>query len=186
MKLISCSLYNSWVTHKGSAGLDDRKLNPEGSISKLAAGHYDLDNLAKEITDLFSKHNYQLKTETNTPLGQLVIKNNGTSKIALNDDLAKLFGTEKYLPTITIIKCIITTTAYFIHCDLMDRNFNFVNNKKSDLLAKIDVIGKPYEKDIMLLPNSLFETARQVLMLTVSLSASEIKMGSFLTSKAWS
>ena len=37
-------------------------------------------------------------------------------------------------------------TAYFIHCDLIDKNFNFVNNKKSDLLAKIDVKGRPYEK----------------------------------------
>ena len=36
--------------------------------------------------------------------------------------------------------------SYFIHCDLIDRNFNFVNNKKSDLLAKIDVKGQPYEK----------------------------------------
>ena len=36
--------------------------------------------------------------------------------------------------------------SYFIHCDLIDRNFNFFNNKKSDILAKIDVKGWPYEK----------------------------------------
>ena len=50
MKLLSCSLYNSWETLKngGSAGLDDRKLNPSGKISKLAVGHYDLDSLAKK------------------------------------------------------------------------------------------------------------------------------------------
>ena len=36
--------------------------------------------------------------------------------------------------------------AYFIHCDLIDRDFNFLNNKKSDLLAKIDVRGRPFEK----------------------------------------
>ena len=33
-----------------------------------------------------------------------------------------------------------------IHCDLIDKNLNFINNKKSDLLAKIDVKGRPYEK----------------------------------------
>ena len=33
-----------------------------------------------------------------------------------------------------------------IHCDLIDKNLNFINNKKSDLLAKIDVKGMPYEK----------------------------------------
>ena len=37
-------------------------------------------------------------------------------------------------------------SSYFIHCDLIDRNYNFFNNKKSDLLAKIDVKGRPYEK----------------------------------------
>ena len=49
MKLLSCSLYNSWDTLKneGSAGLVDGKNNPSGSIAKLATGHYDLDSLAK-------------------------------------------------------------------------------------------------------------------------------------------
>ena len=38
--------------------------------------------------------------------------------------------------------------TYFIHCDLINRNLNFFNNKKTDLLAKIDVKekGRPYEK----------------------------------------
>ena len=62
-----------------------------------------------------------------------------------NDDLVKLFGTGIYLPPITIIKRIITT-AYFIHCDLIDKNNNVFNGKKSDLLAKFDVTGKPYQK----------------------------------------
>ena len=46
MKLLSCSLYNSWDTLKndGSAGLVDRKLNPDGSISIMHTGHYDLDS----------------------------------------------------------------------------------------------------------------------------------------------
>ena len=50
MKLLLCSLYNSWDTLKneGSAGLVDGKNNPSGSISKLAAGHYDLVSLAKK------------------------------------------------------------------------------------------------------------------------------------------
>ena len=37
-------------------------------------------------------------------------------------------------------------TAYFIHCDLTDRNDNLFNGKRSDLLAKFDITGKPYEK----------------------------------------
>ena len=149
MKLLSCSLYNSWDTLKneGSVGLVDQKLNPSGAISKLPAGHYDLVILAKKIPELFSKYSYNgLETETNTPLGQLVIRNFGAKQISLDQDLAKLFRTVQKLPLITAIKRVITTTAYFIHCDLIDGNNNLFNGKKSKLLAKFDVVGKPYEK----------------------------------------
>ena len=37
-------------------------------------------------------------------------------------------------------------STYFIHCDLIDKNQNFLNNKKSDLLATFDIKGKAYEK----------------------------------------
>ena len=146
MKLLSLSLYNSWDTiNGGSAGLDDRNLNPSGAVSKLAAGHYDLDSLAKKITDLFSVYK-GLETEKNTPFGQLIINNFGAKKISLDHDSAKLFKTGQILPLITKVKQILTTTAYFIHCDLIDKTNNLYNNKRTDLLAKFDVKGKPYEK----------------------------------------
>ena len=37
-------------------------------------------------------------------------------------------------------------TAYFVHCDLIDKNNNLFNAKRSDLLAKFDITGKPYQK----------------------------------------
>ena len=147
MKLLSCSLYNS--LKGGSAGLDDRKLNPSGKVSTLPAGHYDLDSLAKNITHLFTNTDFHydgLVVETNSPLGQLMIKNTGKSKINLDHDLAKLFGTGQNLPLITNIKHVTRTTAYLIHCDLIDKNNNLFNAKRSDILAKFDITGKPYEK----------------------------------------
>ena len=60
--------------------------------------------------------------------------------------MAKLFGTEQNLPLVTIIKRVITTTAYFIYCDLIDGNDNFFNGERSKLLAKFDITGKPFEK----------------------------------------
>ena len=102
----------------------------------------------KKITDLLSDFNYKdFETEKNTPFGQLVIKNTGASKISLGGDLAKLIGTEQYLPMmITTIKQITSTTAYFIHCDLIDKTNNLFNKKRTDLLAKFDVKGRPFEK----------------------------------------
>ena len=147
MKLLTCSLYNSWDTHKGRAGLQDKSLNPSGAISKFDAGYYDLDTLAKKITDLFSDLKYRgLETEKNTPFGQLVIKNFGAKQINLDDNLAKLFGTGQNLPLITNVKRISSTTEYFIHCDLIDKTNNLFNAQRSDLLAKFDIAGKPYEK----------------------------------------
>ena len=150
IKLLSCSLYNSWDTlNGGSAGLQDRKLNPSGKSSKLPAGHYDLDSLAKKITSLFTNTDFHydgLVVKTNDPLGQLVIENTGKSKINLDDDLAKIFKTGQILPLITNVKQILTTTSYFIHCDLIDKTNNLFNAKRSDLLAKFDITGKPYEK----------------------------------------
>ena len=36
--------------------------------------------------------------------------------------------------------------SYFIYCDLVDKEENYFNTKKPDLLAKFNVRGKPYEK----------------------------------------
>ena len=75
-----------------------------------------------------------------------MITNFGEKQINLDRDLAKLFEIGQNLPLKTIIKRKISPTAYFIHCDLIDRNNNLFNGKRSDLLSKFDVKGKPYEK----------------------------------------
>ena len=152
MKLISCSLYNSWYTLKreGSAVLGDEKRDPSVSVGRITAGHYDLESMAKGIKNIFQRYSYVLATKTNTPFGQLEITNTGagtaTRPINLDRDLAELFGIGRRLNNGAIVKYLRYPTAYFIHCDLIDQNFNFVNNKKSDLLAKIDLKGRPYEK----------------------------------------
>ena len=76
----------------------------------------------------------------------MVIENTGKSQINLGDDLAKLFGTDNTLPILTNIKHVMKTTSYFIHCDLIDKTNNLFNAQRSDILAKFDKTGKPYEK----------------------------------------
>ena len=149
MKLISCSLYNSWDTLKreGSAVLGDEKKDVSVSLGRMPAGHYNLESMAKEMKSIFETYGYnKLATKINNSFGQLEIINTGAKPINLDRDLAELFGVGRRLYQKTIVKYLRYPTSYFIHCDLIDRNFNFVNNKKSDLLAKIDVRGKAYEK----------------------------------------
>jgi len=66
--------------------------------------------------------------------------------INISHDLADLMGTATKLGAKTYVKKLNTPSAYFIHCDLIDRSKNFFNGKKSKVLAKIDIIGSDYDK----------------------------------------
>ena len=148
LKLISCSLYNSWHTLKreGSALLGDEKKDPSVSVAKIYPGHYNLEAMAKVIDDMFEKYDYHLKTKIHTPVASLRIKNPGAKKITIDRDLADLLGINRVLGLTTKAKNLKYPTTYFIHCNLIDKNQNFLNNKRSDVLAKLDLKGKPYEK----------------------------------------
>ena len=132
MKLISCSLYNSWDTLKkeGIAILGNEKTLPV-QVSKTPPGHYILE---------------KLEAQTNTPEAMLQINNFGAKPITFNRDFANIFGISDVLKLKTNVKRLRYPTTYFIHCDLIDKDYNFFNHIRSDLLAKIDVKGKPYEK----------------------------------------
>ena len=67
-------------------------------------------------------------------------------EIKVSHDLARLIGTSTTLSQLEYIKKLNSPSTYFVHCDLIDKNQNFLNNKKSDLLAKFDIRGRPYEK----------------------------------------
>jgi len=148
MKLISCSLFNSWDTLKKevSATLGEKN-SPQGvSIGKIPLGHYDLESLANEIGRLFNNSGYnEFKTEINKPHGQIMIKNWGGKQIELDNDFANFLGIRQILQRKTFVKRLISST-YFIHCELIDKTQNLFNRRKSDLLAVVDVKGKPYEK----------------------------------------
>ena len=147
MKLISCSLYNSWDTLKKQSTAIMGELTNPIETSTIPPGHYTLENLAELIDDMFpSSFVTHLKTKTNTGKALLEIGKKSEQRITFSRDFAKLIGIDGVLEQITNVKRLRYPSSYFIHCDLIDRGFNFVNNKKSDLLAKIDVKGRPYEK----------------------------------------
>jgi len=87
-----------------------------------------------------------LETEINQHLGQLVIRNFGAKPIELDRDLAGLLGIGQKLSLITFVKRLTAPMTYFIHCNLIDKEWNLFNGKRSDVLALFDVKGKPYEK----------------------------------------
>ena len=143
MKLISCSLVNSWDTlKKQGLAIMGEETKPIDT-STIPAGHYTLETLAELINDMFpSSFVTNLKTKINTPKALLQIEKVVSQKISFGRDLNNLLGIDGVLKQITNVKRLRLPSAYFIHCDLIDRDFNLFNNKKSDLLAKIDVKGQ--------------------------------------------
>ena len=147
MKLISCSLYNSWDTLKNEGAFSIFQPDKRLSVSKIPPGHYTLEAMAKQLEESFKRYTYEISAETYSPVGQLVITNHGRRPLRIDRDLGIFLDIGRELKKeIIVVKQIKKPTSYFIHCDLIDKNFNFFNNKKSDLLAKIDVKGRPYEK----------------------------------------
>ena len=131
MKLISCSLYNSWDTLKNEGTFPILQPNKSLSVSKIPQGHYTLEAMAKQLEETVKKYSYEISAETYLPLCQLLITNHGERPLRIDRDLAFFLGIGRELKTGKIIvKQIKRPTSYFIHCDLIDRNFNFVNNKK--------------------------------------------------------
>jgi len=129
--------------------LGDKDKDNALSISKLLPGHYSLQRLATQIDSLFDKYGYKhLGTAINQPVGQLVIRNFGTGAkpIELDCDLANLLGIGRKLLPITFVKSLNSPTTYFIHCDLIDKERNLFNGKRSDILALFHEKGKPFEK----------------------------------------
>ena len=147
MKLISCSLYNSWDTLKKQSIAVMGEATKPIEISEIPLGHYNLEGLSKLINAMFpSSFQTHLQAKINTPEALLQIKVESGQKFSFGQDLNNLLGVDGVLKEITNVKSLSYPSSYFIHCDLIDRNNNFFNNKRSDLLAKIDVKGNAYEK----------------------------------------
>ena len=118
-------------------------------MSKILPGHYNnyLESLSKTIETTLQRYKYELNSDTYLPVGQLVITNLGLKQMRIDRDLANFLGIGRELKNLlTFVKRLRSPTAYFIHCDLIYKTNNLFNGKKSDLLAKFDVKGKPYEK----------------------------------------
>ena len=131
MKLISCSLYNSWNTLKNEGTFSIVQPNQSLSVSKIPPGHYTLEAMAKQLEESFKKYSYEISAETYSPTGQLIITNHGKRPLRIDHDLSIFLDIGCELKRdIIIVKEIKRPTSYFVHCDLIGKNFNFVNNKK--------------------------------------------------------
>ena len=93
MKLISCSLHNSWGTFKKESIAILRDENGKvQKVSKFTPGHYNLEYLKKVINGLFKAHYNELEAQINTPEAMLQINNFGEKAISIKGDFEEVSG----------------------------------------------------------------------------------------------
>ena len=152
-RLLSCSFFNSWHNLSSVGRMFFKGTNDV--VASLSEGHYNVESIVKELQSSFERYKKKgkLVLETNNPNSVLKITtvasnslNTNQAKVSVDYSLANFLGIGRNMRTEEYIKKLNSPSCYFIHCDLVDSTKNFLTGKKSDLLAKVDVRGKPYEK----------------------------------------
>ena len=146
MRLVSCSLYNSWhnLSRVGQINLTETS----ETLASIPGGHYTLHGLVREINSNLQENKNKAGINLKTNNSSSVLKTTSKKGISISHGLAALLGTGTRLDLASHIKKLNTPSAYFIHCDLIDKTKNFFNGKRSDVFAKFDIIGLPYDKVI--------------------------------------
>ena len=151
MKVVSCSLYNSWhnLKNRGTVTVtnNNAKKPDVTDVTEFIPGHYTLEYLEKQIKKTVTHDsNNPFETEIYTPFSQLIIKNNLKRDAFFDSDLKGLVGVNKATAERVTKINLSSPTTYFIHCDLVDKQKNLFNGKMSDIAARFDIKGKPHEK----------------------------------------
>ena len=162
IRLLSCSLYNSWNSFEKDGIIFYKKLNKQDEKTRyLRMGNYSLD----DIGDIFEKGfvNENLLPEKDLFFvskgitGRTLIIQANVSKIknfGLNESLIKFFNIpgyknfamEKDYFTKIVINDVSNSKHYFVNSDLIDKQQSLLNGKPSSLLACFDIRGTPYQK----------------------------------------
>ena len=148
IRLLRCSLYNLWFNLKEGGKIfyanETKKLEKSESI---LPGNYTIEDMAKTIENSFKKYGDILRTQINTPVGQMFIQKVDplNDKIKFDKNLSELLGIDQNLQWVRYVKRMKSPTTYFIHCDLVDKEQNLLNGKPSTVLQTFDITGKPYE-----------------------------------------
>ena len=157
VKLISASFYNSWNVLKSVAEITitDEDSKKQTGIN-IPPGHYTLKSMANKLIKLFNKNDIDLSIETNTSRGEMVILNPNEYTIWLDQKLHELIDIDMNNVPDIVVKRFKNPRSLFIHCDIVDKQNNLLNGRRSTILAKIDVKGKPFEKIYYEMPQNLF------------------------------
>ena len=141
IRLISCSLYNSWynLKERGEIGFVDNSIT---TTKIIPPGNYSLSSIGKKMQELFEREYVTVKFDDAE--GSIVLENPYNKKIIFDRDLTFLLGLNRNMKEIsrtqlkkqTVINRLASFNNYFINCDLLDKDENLFNGKSSTILAE--------------------------------------------------
>ena len=149
IRLISCSLYNSWynLKERGEIGFIDN--SGITTTKRIPPGHYTLSSIGKKLEEIFNDEGVEVKFDDAS--GPIVIENPLNRKVLFDRDLTFLLSLSagnqrELLKKQAVINRLASFNNYFINCDLLDKEENLFNGKPSTILACFDVDGKSFER----------------------------------------
>ena len=152
IRLIKCYLYNSWYNLKNRGVLSIFDDQNAADINIISPGNYTIKSMGKKLQDIFTKEGIKVQLFDET--GSIVIENPLKNNF-FHRNLTSLFGLPfeenkiyHKLRKETSINRFYSFNNYLIKCDLLDKNENFFNGNKSDVLGCYVITGQPFERVI--------------------------------------
>ena len=147
IRLISCSLYNSWynLKEKGEIGFVDN--SGITTTKRIPPGNFTLSSIGK--IEIFADEGVEVKFDDAS--GPIVIENPLNKNVLFDRDLTFLLGLNagnprERLKKQAVINRLASFNNYFINCDLLDKDENLFNRNPSTILACFDIDGKSFER----------------------------------------
>ena len=141
MKLVSCSLYNSWNNLSTWGTVRTVNNSKNFDLLSVPSGHHTLETLV----GYFNQDKNKAVSAAYTINGGIYFLSK-SYEVEFIEGLVGLFSSSTTKDNKTWNFGGLKINSYFIHCNIIDKEENYFNTNKTDLLAKFDVKGMPYEK----------------------------------------
>ena len=155
IRLLSCSLYNSWynLRRRGEISISDRKDNasiqliPSATLCK-----YSLESLTEALEEILSEE--KGFTVSMNQLKFLIPTKRDLNSIEIVLYLSRLISVCKRKNSISRFT---SFNSYFVHCDLLDKDENLCNGEPLSVLGCFDITESQFERVNYSPPNPVLQ-----------------------------
>lgn len=143
VRLVSMSMYNSWNNFEGGTITSIETLQSGGkqkTVSNVVSGFYTLESFSKTVQTLLKDSaTISFTTSGIRPKEVFTLENPDSSKIAIevSENFSKVFKLVSVNGGLRFEKKSQPRSHYFVHCDLVEKEKNLHNGRRSDLKVSL-------------------------------------------------